>query len=110
MKNAILVAAIVGILLGAIFTTQAQGQDNSKVLYQKNCAACHGNTGKGDGRDAGGLGTRPTDFTDARFWRNDPGKKIGNAIENGHGAMPPVDLTPGEIKAISEYMEKTFKK
>lgn len=110
MKNAEMVAAIVVILLGGIFVTQAQGEDNSKILYQKNCAMCHGDTGKGDGRDARGLGARPTDFTEGRFWRNDAGKRISNAIENGHGAMPPVDLTPGEIKAISEYMENTFKK
>ena len=108
MKYAEMIAILV-VLLGGIFVTQAHGEDNGKALYQKNCAVCHGSTGKGDSR-AAGLSARPADFTEGRFWRKDPGKRIANAIENGYGAMPPMDLTPGEIKAISEYMEKTFKK
>jgi len=33
-------------------------------LYQANCLACHGATGKGDGPAAGALDPKPTDFTD----------------------------------------------
>jgi mono/diheme cytochrome c family protein/plastocyanin len=41
---------------------QAQGE----TLYAKNCAACHGETGGGDGPGGRYMEERPTDFTDAR--------------------------------------------
>jgi len=31
--------------------------------YNENCAQCHGNTGKGDGREAKSHGTLPADFS-----------------------------------------------
>jgi len=109
MKHARMIG-IVGILLAGIFVTQAQSEDYGKVVYQNNCAMCHGATGNGDGPMARGMGARPVDFTGERFWHNDPGKKIRDAVEYGYGAMPPMDLTSGEIKAVSDYIEKTFRK
>ena len=35
-----------------------------KQLYLAHCAACHGDTGKGDGRAACDFTTRPADLTD----------------------------------------------
>ncbi|MFB0536414.1 MAG: c-type cytochrome [Anaerolineae bacterium] len=37
-----------------------------ETLYAKNCAACHGETGGGDGPGGRYMEERPTDFTDAR--------------------------------------------
>jgi cytochrome c oxidase subunit 2 len=37
-----------------------------EALYAKNCAACHGETGGGDGPGGRYMEERPTDFTDAR--------------------------------------------
>ncbi len=34
-----------------------------KALYEANCAACHGASGKGDGTAAAGLATAPADLT-----------------------------------------------
>ena len=33
------------------------------ALYSENCVSCHGVTGRGDGPDASGLGTKPADLT-----------------------------------------------
>lgn len=38
--------------------------EKGKKIYQANCAACHGTTGKGDGPAAAGLPDKPADFTD----------------------------------------------
>jgi mono/diheme cytochrome c family protein/plastocyanin len=37
-----------------------------ETLYAKNCAACHGETGSGDGPGGRYMEEQPTDFTDAR--------------------------------------------
>jgi mono/diheme cytochrome c family protein len=39
--------------------------DAGRQLYLANCAACHGDSGRGDGRAAADFKTRPTDLTDS---------------------------------------------
>jgi mono/diheme cytochrome c family protein len=46
--------------------TTPERQATGEVLYAKNCAACHGETGGGDGPGGRYMEERPTDFTDAR--------------------------------------------
>lgn len=41
--------------------------DAGKKAYDSNCAGCHGETGKGDGKKADKLDPRPTDLTSAEF-------------------------------------------
>jgi high-affinity iron transporter len=43
----------------------APPMDRAAVLYAKNCAACHGAVGRGDGPAARGLDPAPADFHDA---------------------------------------------
>ncbi|HUO34693.1 MAG TPA: cytochrome c [Candidatus Acidoferrum sp.] len=57
----------------------------AKSLYMSHCAHCHGQTGAGDGSEAGKLSVQPTDFTDALamkkatdgelFWRIGAGRR-----------------------------------
>jgi cytochrome c oxidase subunit 2 len=47
-------------------TTTAQDLALGEGLYAKNCAACHGETGGGDGPGARYLEGAPVDFTDAK--------------------------------------------
>jgi len=46
--------------------TTPERQATGEALYAKNCAACHGETGGGDGPGGRYMEERPTDFTDAR--------------------------------------------
>jgi mono/diheme cytochrome c family protein len=47
-----------------------------KELFAKNCIACHGPTGRGDGPGGKGLNPPPRDFTSPSGWKN------GTRIEN----------------------------
>jgi len=47
-------------------TTTPERLMMGKTLYARNCAACHGETGKGDGPGSRYLEKRPADFTNAR--------------------------------------------
>ena len=55
-----------------------------KTIYAKECATCHGDTGKGNGPDAADLSRQPPDFTAPAvagqsdgelFWKVTEGKK-----------------------------------
>jgi mono/diheme cytochrome c family protein len=43
-----------------VLSTEERGE--AEKMYAKNCAACHGRQGAGDGTAAGALAPKPTDF------------------------------------------------
>ncbi len=87
----------------------AAGQQGQKVFSTK-CAACHGETGKGDGPLASTFDPKPRDFCLPEFWRGDVDKKITDAVTKGKGQMVPVKLNSDEIKAVIEYVKSSCKK
>ena len=113
MKQKIIYALLM-LLFGLMFlsdlTTASEKSDNGKDLYSNNCQICHGMKGDGKGPAASALNPKPTDFTKPDFWKNDTEKKITESITKGRGIMQPVALKPDEIKAVIEYMARTFKK
>lgn len=47
--------------------------ERGRALFAENCAACHGEAGRGDGPSAKGLSPAPRDFTRAEAWKNGSG-------------------------------------
>jgi mono/diheme cytochrome c family protein len=90
---------------GAVLAQSGPGQG----IYTDKCAMCHGQDGKGDGPAASAFSPSPADFTSPAFWQNTSKAKITDTIENGHGPMPSVDLSPSQIKAVIDYMSQAFK-
>jgi mono/diheme cytochrome c family protein len=88
----------------------AQGDQSElgKNLYNKKCVACHGADGKGTGPAAAAFHPRPNDFTDPAFWKDNPDKKITDAVENGYELMPAIDLSTNQIKAVIAYIAQAF--
>jgi mono/diheme cytochrome c family protein len=93
----------------------------AKTLYARDCAACHGTEGKGDGpagRRLRGLQTMdpamprgPADFTDARRMLNASDAVLqGKILRGGMGTgMPEFGslYTDAEIQAMVQYL-RTF--
>ncbi len=90
--------------------TRGEDYEKGKALFNEKCQLCHGVKGDGNGPAAAAYSPKPANFTDAKFWKDNPGKKINNAIKNGYRAMPAVDMKADEIKAIIDYMMHAFKK
>ena len=84
-------------------------EDMGKSLYANNCEICHGKNGDGKGPAAESFSPSPRDFTDPKFWQNDADEKITNTIENGIGVMPAFQLNSDQIKALIDYMSRSFK-
>lgn len=81
-----------------------------KVLYNKNCASCHGKAGLGDGPKARGLETFPGDFSKAEY-QNQTDADQFYKTKFGRGEMPKYDgkIEDEGIWQIVNYM-RTFKK
>jgi mono/diheme cytochrome c family protein len=84
----------------------ASGQEH----WNKNCAACHGKTGLGDGVKARTLDSSPGDFTKPAFQNLSDGEIFGKT-KSGHDEMPKYDgkIADEDIWAIVNF-SRTLKK
>ena len=81
-----------------------------ETLYKTNCAACHGETGKGDGPAAGVLKPPPRDHTDPAYMSTLSDKQIADIIKMG-GAIRGKPLMPShpqfkdpDLQALVAYV------
>lgn len=80
------------------------------MLYNKNCASCHGKKGLGDGVKARTLETFPGDFSGEAYQSQSDGEHFYKT-KFGRGEMPKYDkkIPDEDIWNIVNYM-RTFKK
>jgi mono/diheme cytochrome c family protein len=91
----------------------AKGDASTKAglaVFTKNCAACHGKTGLGDGVKARALKTFPGDFSKADFQGLADGE-LFYKTKNGRDEMPKYEgkLTDDDIWNVVNYL-RTLKK
>ena len=90
--------------------TSSRSQSKVEVLYNTNCARCHGPDGKGD-TPAGETFNTP-DLTDPSWWRQNASiastKSFRSIITNGKAGMPAFGkkLTKSEINLLASRMRK----
>ena len=84
MRSLFLAAAISCLSLPAIATDEAEppGTLGGKMIFQQNCASCHGKDGRGAGPAAKSLKTPPADLT---------------RITARHGGSFPADLVAAHV-------------
>lgn len=103
-------AAVAAVALVASVPLAARGQD-AKQLYEKQCAACHGAGGKGDGPVGKILKPPPGDFASTLKGTGDAditkiikegGKAVGKSV-----SMPAYGskLSDDQIKEIVQYIK-----
>ena len=108
MKKSIIIAAVITVL--AAWTTQAE---EGKALYDKQCAKCHGEDGKGETKMGKKLGAK--DYTDPKVQADLKDEDAIKAVKEGlkkddKTLMKPAEgLTDDQIKGLVAYM-RTFKK
>jgi mono/diheme cytochrome c family protein len=54
-----------------------------RKLFTSNCASCHGESGKGDGKSAAALDPKPSDLTDATWKHGQSDGEIYTLIRTG---------------------------
>ncbi|MFT5586711.1 MAG: high-affinity iron transporter [Cognaticolwellia sp.] len=61
----------------------ASDAERGKQVYTANCMACHGTEGNGEGPAAMALTPKPSDFTDAAFWKDRSDEALASTIKTG---------------------------
>jgi mono/diheme cytochrome c family protein len=83
-----------------------------QALYATHCAACHGETGQGDGPSAAGFATKPANLTDGRVLNPLPDEFLASVIRGGGPAeglsptMPPFGrlLSETQLQQVIRYV------
>lgn len=88
----------------------AESLEIGKMLYNKNCASCHGKTGLGDGPKARMLDTHSGDFC-GKFYQDQTDGEHFYKTKMGRDEMPAYDkkIADEDIWHMVNYM-RTFKK
>jgi mono/diheme cytochrome c family protein len=90
--------------------TSSRSQSKVEVLYNTNCARCHGPDGKGD--TPAGVTFNTPDLTDPSWWRQNASisstKSFRSIITNGKSGMPAFGkkLTKSEINLLADRMRR----
>ena len=66
----------------------AAALESAHPIYREKCSQCHGDSGKGDGRDAARYDPKPADFTDPNLMRSVTDGELFYKISEGKKPMP----------------------
>jgi mono/diheme cytochrome c family protein len=110
MRSAALAAVLAGGVCLAAGGTKPDGA--GKAVYDRDCASCHGATGKGDGDDAAYFTTKPPDFTARAVLSKRSDDFLAAVITAGGPAkglskdMPATNLPAADVKAVVLYIRQ----
>ena len=96
-------------LVNATEKPARQTDRDPNVLFEKNCATCHGQDGRA--KTLKGKFKHARDLTDARWQEEVSDERIFNSISNGKGKMPAwaKKFSEGEINALAAFVRKLKK-
>jgi mono/diheme cytochrome c family protein len=82
------------------------------LIYQRNCAACHGEKGDGESRARRSLAREPRNFTTAKARDDLPRDYMIAIVRDGLYEAPMVGrksrLSQAEIEAVVDFIRTTF--
>lgn len=103
---------------GVLVSTGGAAAAQEDMTYKIYCSRCHGDTGQGDGADAGTLKTHPRNFTDCAAMAKISDDTVFKAIKDGgasvglSGDMPAWGggLSDDDIHGVMKYIRQFCKK
>ncbi len=95
MKRTLFSFGLTGlVLIGACATVEMPEPVEGQIIYDQNCAICHGNDGRGDGLIAGNMDPAPPDLTRITFRERDvfPRTRVLSVIDGYTRQGPQADM------------------
>lgn len=80
------------------------GTELIELAWSKNCAACHGPTGRGDGPQ--GPMVKAPDLTRADWQGSIKDDDIARTIREGRSSMPKFDLPPNVVQGLVQRIRR----
>ncbi len=79
---------------------------NGEEVFKRQCAVCHGDTGRGDGPASAALRPKPADLTDSEKMGEYTQGKLVAVIGKGKGMMPAFGavLSPEDLEDVAGYV------
>jgi mono/diheme cytochrome c family protein len=125
-ENEMRLSVIAATLFGAAALASAAGNkgaakaaliEEGRLVFETNCAACHGPAGQGDGPAAAALDPKPRNLADAAYMKTRPAATLRKVIEEGGQSvgLSPVmvgwkaSLTPAQIDAVLAFVQSLGK-
>lgn len=95
-------------LVAAVYSlsTPPEAVEQGRAVYQTECAACHGETGLGDGSEADPA-TTPTDLTRLDYWFNRSNQTVFTALAPNAIPEHAYDLSDDDLWATVDFA-RTF--
>jgi mono/diheme cytochrome c family protein len=92
-------------LVAAIYSlgTPAETIANGQTIYEANCLACHGASGRGDGPGAAESDTPPPNLADLAYWFTRSNEAVFATLESGRIPEHAFDLSEEERWAVVDY-------
>ena len=112
MKKSVLLTTVV-VLTGVAMAAAGEPPSDVKQIWEKDCAKCHGLTGKADTKAGKKIGA--IDFTDPKNQEKFSDEQMFKAIKegvndkDGKNKMKAVTATDGQIKGLIAFI-RTLKK
>ena len=107
--------ALAAVLAGGVCLAAGAAKPDAaagKAVYDRECASCHGGTGKGDGDDAAYFTTKPPNFTAPAVLSKRSDDFLAAVITEGGPSkglskdMPATKLSAGDIKSVVAYLRQ----
>jgi mono/diheme cytochrome c family protein len=107
--------ALAAVLAGGVCLAAGAAKPDAaagKALYDRECASCHGATGKGDGDDAAYFTTKPPNFTAPAVLSKRSDDFLAAVITEGGPSkglskdMPATKLSAGDVKSVVAYLRQ----
>lgn len=115
MRSTMRSVALATVLAGGVCLAAGAAKPDAaagKVVYDRDCASCHGATGKGDGDDAAYFTTKPPDFTNPAVLPKRSDDFLAAVITEGGPTkglskdMPATKLSAGDVKSVVLYLRQ----
>ena len=96
-------------LVAAVYSlaTPADAVATGKTVYEANCAACHGDSGAGDGPDAATTDPVANALTDVNYWFNRSNDTVFADLQPGVVPAHAYDLPEADLRRVVDYA-RTF--